>query len=146
MAIALITGTSMGIGLATAVALGRAGHNVYATMRSPHRTPELRTIATQEALPITVLPLDVDDDGSVRGAVEQVLAEQGRVDVLVNNAGIGPNGPIEELPLDVFRQTMETNFFGALGCIQEVLPGMRAQRSGCIINVTSVAGRITVAP
>jgi NAD(P)-dependent dehydrogenase (short-subunit alcohol dehydrogenase family) len=146
MAIALITGTSTGIGLATAVALGRAGHDVYATMRSPHRTPELRIIATQEALPITVLPLDVDDDGSVRGAVEQVLAEQRRVDVLVNNAGIGPNGPIEELPLDVFRQTMETNFFGALRCIQAVLPGMRERRSGCIVNVTSVAGRIAVAP
>jgi NAD(P)-dependent dehydrogenase (short-subunit alcohol dehydrogenase family) len=125
MAIALITGTSTGIGFATALALGRAGHNVYATMRSPHRAPELQTMATQEALPITVLPLDVDDDSSVRGAVAQVLAERGRIDVLVNNAGIGTNGPIEELPLDVFRQTMETNFFGALRCIQAVLPHMR---------------------
>jgi NAD(P)-dependent dehydrogenase (short-subunit alcohol dehydrogenase family) len=106
MAIALITGTSTGIGFATAVALGRAGHEVYATMRSPHRTPELQTIATREALPITVLPLDVDDDGSVSGAVAHVLAAQGRVDVLVNNAGIGPNGPIEELPTKVSKLTM----------------------------------------
>lgn len=146
MAIALITGTSTGIGLATTVVLGRAGHNVYATMRSPHRAPELRTIATKEDLPITIYPLDVDDDGSVRATVKQVLAERGRIDVLVNNAGIGTGGPIEELPLEAFRQTMETNFFGALRCIQAVLPHMREQRSGCIINVTSVAGRIAAAP
>ena len=111
MAIALITGTSTGIGLATAVALGRAGHHVYATMRNPHRAPELQTIATQEALPIVILPLDVDDDRSVQGAVAHVLAERGRIDVLVNNAGITPLGPIEERPLTEFRQTMETNFF-----------------------------------
>lgn len=146
MAIALITGTSTGIGLATAVALGRAGHNVYATMRSPQRAPELQTITTQEALPIVILPLDVDDDDSVRGTVEHVLAECGRIDVLVNNAGIARMGPIEELPLTEFRRTMETNFFGALRCIQAVLPNMREQRSGCIINVTSIAGRIAIVP
>src|SRR5262245_56603391 len=145
MAIALITGTSTGIGLATAVALGHGGHHVYATMRNPHRAPELQTIATQEALPIVILPLDVDDDGSVQRAVAHVLAERGRIDVLVNNAGITPLGPIEERPLTEFRQTMETNFFGALRCIQEVLPHMRGQRSGCIVNVTSVAGRVAQA-
>jgi NAD(P)-dependent dehydrogenase (short-subunit alcohol dehydrogenase family) len=146
MAIALITGTSTGIGFATAVALGRAGHEVYATMRSPSRAPELQTVAAKEALPISVLPLDVDDDGSVREAVRRVLAERGQVDVLVNNAGISPWGSIEELPLSEFRRTMETNFFGALRCIQAVLPHMREQRKGCIVNVTSVAGRIAVAP
>ena len=93
------------------MALGRAGHYVYATMRNPHRAPELQTIATQEALPIVILPLDVDDDRSVQGAVAHVLAERGRIDVLVNNAGITPLGPIEERPLTEFRQTMETNFF-----------------------------------
>jgi NAD(P)-dependent dehydrogenase (short-subunit alcohol dehydrogenase family) len=145
MAIALITGTSTGIGLATAVALGRAGHHVYATMRNPHRAPELQTIATQEALPIVILPLDVNDDRSVQGAVAHVLAERGRIDVLVNNAGITPLGPIEERPLTEFRQTMETNFFGALRCVQAVLPHMREQRTGCIVNVTSVAGRVAQA-
>jgi NAD(P)-dependent dehydrogenase (short-subunit alcohol dehydrogenase family) len=145
MAIALITGTSTGIGLATAVALSRAGHHVYATMRNPDHAPELHTIATQEALPIVILPLDVDDDGSVQGALAQVLAERGRIDVLVNNAGITPLGPIEERPLTEFRQTMETNFFGAVRCIQAVLPQMREQRSGCIVNVTSVVGRIAQA-
>jgi NAD(P)-dependent dehydrogenase (short-subunit alcohol dehydrogenase family) len=146
MAIALITGTSTGIGFATAVALGRAGHEVYATMRSPSRAPELQTMAAKEALPISVLPLDVDNDGSVREAVQRVLAERRKIDALVNNAGISPWGSIEELPLSEFRRTMETNFFGALRCIQAVLPHMREQRNGCIINVTSVAGRIAAAP
>jgi NAD(P)-dependent dehydrogenase (short-subunit alcohol dehydrogenase family) len=146
MAIALITGTSTGIGLATAVALGRAGHNVYAAMRNPKRTSELRTIAKQEVLPIVILPLDVDDDDSVRGAVDRVLAERGRIDVLVNNAGIARLGSIEELPLTEFRKTLETNLFGALRCIQAVLPHMRKQRRGCIINNTSLSGRIAISP
>lgn len=146
MAIAFITGTSTGIGLATAVALGRAGHNVYAAMRDPQRSPELRTIVKQETLPIVILPIDVDDDGSVKGAIDQILSERGKIDVLVNNAGITRIGSIEELPLREFRQTVETNFFGALRCIQAVLPHMRKQRSGCIINNTSLSGRIAISP
>jgi NAD(P)-dependent dehydrogenase (short-subunit alcohol dehydrogenase family) len=145
MAIVLITGTSTGIGLATAVVLARARHEVYATMRHPARAPQLQTIAAQEALPITILPLDVDDEASVRGAVEPLLAAQGRIDVLVNNAGISELGPIETLPLADFHQHMETNCFGALRCIQAVLPAMRTQRRGCIINVSSLAGRLALA-
>lgn len=145
MAIVLITGTSTGIGLATAVACARARHEVYATMRDPARAPQLQTLAQQEGLPVSVLPLDVDNDASVSGAVEHLLAERGRIDVLVNNAGIAPMGAIEEFPLAEFRRTMETNYFGALRCIQAVLPTMRAQRQGCIINVTSVAGQIALA-
>ena len=145
MAIVLMTGTSTGIGFAAAVTLARAGHDVWATMRTPTRAPQLQALAKQEALPITVLPLDVDDDVSVRGAVEHLLAARGRLDVLVNNAGIAPMGAIEELPLAEFRRAMETNYFGAVWCIQAVLPTMRAQRQGCLINVTSVAGRIAQA-
>jgi NAD(P)-dependent dehydrogenase (short-subunit alcohol dehydrogenase family) len=144
MAIILITGTSTGIGLATAVVLGRAGHTVYATMRNPARSPELQAITTKEKLPITILTLDVDNDESVTEVVGQVLDRHGRLDVLVNNAGVGETGPIEELPLGEFRRAMETNFFGALRCIKAVLPGMREQRSGRIINVTSLAGRMVV--
>ena len=147
MAIALITGTSTGIGLATAVTLARGGHTVFATMRNPAGGGgEIRTIAELENLPITVLPMDVDDDASVRDGVDQALAQSGRIDVLVNNAGIAVHGSVEELPLSEFRRTMETNFFGALRCIQAVVPGMRERRQGCIVNVTSVAGRISSAP
>jgi NAD(P)-dependent dehydrogenase (short-subunit alcohol dehydrogenase family) len=145
MAVVIITGTSTGIGFATAVALGRAGHEVFATMRHPERSPALQTLATQEHLPITVLPLDVTQDDSVAQAVQQMLAARGRLDVLINNAGIAPLGAVEELPLAAFRQTMDTNYFGALRCIQAVLPHMRAQHSGCIINVSSIAGRIASA-
>jgi NAD(P)-dependent dehydrogenase (short-subunit alcohol dehydrogenase family) len=145
MAIVLITGTSTGIGFATAVILARAGHDVYATMRDPVRAPQLQALAKQEELPITVLPLDVDDDASVSGVVAHVLAERGRIDVLVNNAGMAPMGAIEELPLAEFRRAMETNYFGAVRCSQAVLPSMRAQRQGCLINVSSVAGRIALA-
>ncbi len=144
MATVLITGSSTGLGLATAVALARAGHDVYATMRNPERSPELQTIARKESLPISILRLDVDRDESVVQAVRQVLAERGHVDVLVNNAGILAFGAVEDLPLDVFRQAMETNYFGALRCIQAVLPSMRERRSGCIVNVTSIGGRITM--
>jgi NAD(P)-dependent dehydrogenase (short-subunit alcohol dehydrogenase family) len=145
MAIVLITGTSTGIGFATAVTLARAGHDVYATMRDPGRAPQLQALAKQEELPISVLPLDVDNDASVHGAVEHLLAARGRLDVLVNNAGIAPMGAIEDLPFAEFRRAMETNYFGALRCIQAVLPTMRTQRQGCILNVTSVAGQIALA-
>jgi NAD(P)-dependent dehydrogenase (short-subunit alcohol dehydrogenase family) len=144
MAVIFITGSSTGIGLATAVAFGRAGHDVYATMRNPDRAPELASIAAKERLPIKILPMDVDNDASVGKAVAGVLAESGRIDVLVNNAGIAVTGPVEELPLAEFRRVMETNYFGALRCIQAVVRGMRERRDGHIINVSSIQGRISI--
>jgi len=142
----LVTGTSTGIGFATALELGRAGHTVYATMRNPVRAPQLGEAAARENLPVKVIVMDVDSDSSVADAVKSIHAEGGRVDVLVNNAGIGTFGSVEELPLDIFRAIMETNYFGALRCIQAVLPEMRERRSGCIINVSSVAGRVANSP
>jgi NAD(P)-dependent dehydrogenase (short-subunit alcohol dehydrogenase family) len=141
MGSALVTGCSTGIGFATAVALGRAGYDVVATMRRPERSPRLQELVTREELPVTILPLDVDSDDSVANAFRTA----GQIDVLVNNAGIGQNFNIEDAPLDHFRETMETNYFGALRCIKAVLPGMRERRSGTIVNVTSVAGRIAAA-
>src|ERR1700730_2041315 len=143
MALALVTGTSTGIGFATAVAFARAGHHVYATMRHPDRAPELASTAAKDKLHIKILPMDVDDDASVIKATAQVLAGGGRIDVLVNNAGIDLKGPIEEVPLAEFRRVMETNYFGVLRCIQAVLPGMRKQGEGHIVNMSSVGGRIT---
>ena len=136
MATIVITGTSTGIGLATAVVLGRADHDVFATMRNPDRSPELKSIAEQENLPITILSLDVNEDDSVARAIKQVKTSRRQIDVLVNNAGIGFLGSVEKMELSVFQQTIETNFFGALRCIKAVLPGMREQKSGCIINVS----------
>lgn len=146
MATVVVTGTSTGIGFATAISLARAGHNVYATMRDLSRSDELRTSATQEGLEIQIRELDVDSDASVKAAIDGILAERGQIDALVNNAGIGIPGPVEELPLLAFRQCMETNYFGAIRCIQAVLPSMRAHQNGCIINVSSVSGRLALAP
>jgi NAD(P)-dependent dehydrogenase (short-subunit alcohol dehydrogenase family) len=142
----LITGTSKGIGLATALVLGRAGHTVYATMRNPTHAPELATTAAKEKLPINVSVMDVDSDNSVKTAIAKIVKDAGHIDVLVNNAGVERNGSIEELPLADFRAVMETNYFGALRCIQALLPDMRRRKSGRIINVTSVAGRVANSP
>lgn len=146
MATVLITGTSSGIGLATALELGEAGHRVYATMRNPARAPELSRQASAEGLPISVLTMDVDSDQSVSDCFASVYRQAGHIDALVNNAGVERHGSVEELPMQAFRATMETNYFGALRCIREVLPRMRERGSGCIVNVTSVAGKIASTP
>jgi NAD(P)-dependent dehydrogenase (short-subunit alcohol dehydrogenase family) len=146
MANVLITGTSSGIGLATALELARAGHHVYATMRNPARATELGERASKEGLPISILTMDVDSDRSVEDGFAAIHRQGEHIDVLVNNAGIERHGSVEELPMEDFRATMETNYFGALRCIRQVLPGMRERRSGCIINVSSVAGKIACSP
>lgn len=146
MANVLITGTSKGIGLSSALTLARAGHTVYATMRNPSRAPQLAEAAAQEKLPIHISAMDVDSDNSVQDGIAKIYKQAGNIDVLVNNAGVGPYGSVEELPLAEFRAVMETNYFGAVRCIKAVLPQMRQRKSGCIVNVTSVAGRVSTSP
>ncbi len=146
MAQVLITGTSSGIGFATAIAFGRAGYKVAATMRNPNRAPELANVAARDNLPITVFTMDVDADASVSEGIGRIVKEIGPIDVLVNNAGIERTGSVEELPLAEFRAVMETNYFGVIRCIQAVVPAMRQRRSGCIINVASIAGRLACSP
>jgi NAD(P)-dependent dehydrogenase (short-subunit alcohol dehydrogenase family) len=146
MASVLITGTSKGIGLEAALACGRAGHRIHATMRNPKQSPELAATAAKEKLPITVSAMDVDNDQSVRDGFAKIQSEHGPVDVLVNNAGVERSSSVEELPLAEFRAVMETNYFGVIRCIQAVAPHMRKRGSGCIINVSSVAGRIANPP
>jgi NAD(P)-dependent dehydrogenase (short-subunit alcohol dehydrogenase family) len=142
----LITGASKGIGLATALIFARAGYNVFAAMRTPDRSSELAETAAREHLPIRVLPMDVDSDVSVRDTMRAVQTQHGPLDILINNAGIVRRGSIEELPVSEFRALMETNYFGALRCIQAVMPEMRRRKSGCIVNVSSVGGRISSPP
>jgi NAD(P)-dependent dehydrogenase (short-subunit alcohol dehydrogenase family) len=146
MATVLITGTSKGIGLEAALAFGRAGHRVHATMRSPAQSPELEQTAARERLRVLVSTMDVDSDQSVSHAIAAIHKDHGPIDVLVNNAGVERAGSVEELPLADFRAVMETNYFGALRCIQALAPDMRQRRRGCIINVSSIAGRLTNPP
>jgi len=146
MASVLITGTSKGIGLEAALAFGRAGHQVHATMRKPAQSPELAETAAREKLPIFVSTMDVDSDESVNRGIAAIQKDHGPIDVLVNNAGVERAGSVEELPMAEFRAVMETNYFGAIRCIKALLPQMRQRRSGCIVNVTSIGGRITSAP
>ena len=146
MANVVVTGCSSGIGLATALTLARAGHSVCATMRNLDRGAALREAVEAEKLSITMQKLDVDSDESVAEAISVIHARIGHIEVLVNNAGVENRGSIEELPLEAFRATMETNYFGALRCIRACLPEMRERRSGCIVNVSSVAGHIAVSP
>ena len=146
MAHVLITGSRTGIGFATTLAFARGGHTVAATMRNADAPTELKTIAKRENLPISVFSIDVDSDSSVAEGIARVTKESGPIDILVNNAGLGPTGSVEELPLQEFRVAMETNYFGALRCIKAVLPAMRQRRSGCIINLTSVTGRLANSP
>ena len=128
----LVTGCSSGIGHATARHLATRGWPVYATARRPE------TLADLEGDGCTTLALDVTDEDSMRSAVERVEADHGAVSVLVNNAGYSQSGTIEEVEMDAVRRQFETNVFGLARMCQLVLPGMRAQRSGKIVNVSSM--------
>jgi NAD(P)-dependent dehydrogenase (short-subunit alcohol dehydrogenase family) len=143
MAVTLITGTSTGIGFATALHFARKGHEVYATMRDPARgAAALQDAARAEGLVINISQLDVDDPASCERAVRDVLADGRRIDVLVNNAGIGDLHVVEKTTDATAKALFETNFFGALRTVRAVLPGMRERRSGAIVNVSSAAGQV----
>ncbi len=142
----LITGTNRGIGMEAALAVGRAGHKVFATMRNPEKAFNLKQQIKDESLDITIYHMDVDADDSDSQCINTIKREHGSIDVLVNNAGIVRHGSIEELPLAKFKAVMETNYFGAVRCIKAVLPSMRKNKNGCIINVSSMAGKISLSP
>jgi NAD(P)-dependent dehydrogenase (short-subunit alcohol dehydrogenase family) len=145
MSVVLVTGSSSGIGLATAIHFARLGDDVYAGVRNPATATELTAAIESEKLPIRPITLDVDDAASVTRGVGEALARSGHVDVLVNNAGIGGGGPIEDVPVDWVKSLFETNYLGAIRMMQAVLPGMRERRSGAIVNVSSIAGRLAIA-
>jgi NAD(P)-dependent dehydrogenase (short-subunit alcohol dehydrogenase family) len=140
--VAIVTGSSGGIGLATSLALARKGYLTYATMRNLAKRDSIQSVADKQQLPIRVVQLDVTDENSVKKAVQSILSEAGRIDLLVNNAGYALTGAFEDIGIDEIEAQYETNVFGVIRVTQAVLPIMRKQGSGRIINISSGAGRI----
>ena len=140
---AVVTGTSSGIGLSSCISLAKAGYNVFAGMRNLEKSDDLLSAAKEAGVNVELLQLDITDDASVTQAFAQV-DKAGGTQVLVNNAGLGGATPLEITPLDEHKQLFETNYFGTVRCIQAVLPKMRENQQGAIINVSSVEGRIAV--
>ena len=145
MPVALVTGCSSGIGLATALVFARQGYEVFAGARNVGGATDLAAAIARDRLSARPLALDVNDDASVKQAVGEVLAKAGGIDVLVNNAGIGGGGAIEEVPLDFARSMFETNYLGVMRMVQAVLPSMRQRRRGAIVNISSIGGRVAIA-
>jgi NAD(P)-dependent dehydrogenase (short-subunit alcohol dehydrogenase family) len=144
--IAVVTGSSSGIGYETSLLLARNQYTTYASMRNLKKSDELLKIASKENIPLKVIQLDVDDDRSVSNAIDSIVKENGRIDVLVNNAGFDLFGSLEELTIEEIKGQFETNFFGAARVTKSVIPTMRKQGSGIIINVSSIGGRIGLVP
>jgi len=140
--VAIVTGSSSGIGFETSLALAREGYFTYATMRDTTKSDKIKEITQKENLKISILELDVDNEKSVKSAIAQILDQKQRIDVLVNNAGWGLWGCVEDVSIDEFKEQFETNFFSIIRLIQDVAPTMRKQSSGTIVNVSSVVGRI----
>jgi NAD(P)-dependent dehydrogenase (short-subunit alcohol dehydrogenase family) len=138
--VAIVTGSSSGIGLDTSITLAQNGFLTYATMRNLDKGSIIETAAEKEKIPIRVVELDVTDDRSVSDAIQRIISEIGKIDVLVNNAGYGLVGAFEDLSMEEIKSQYETNVFGLMRVTQKVLPIMRNQESGIIVNVSSGAG------
>lgn len=140
--VAVVTGANSGIGRAVAIHLATVGYDVYGTVRDMKKADKLLTMADAAGAKLNLVTMDVATDESVRDGMGQILAAAGRVDVLVNNAGVGGNAVLEECPVSLYEDVMNVNVYGAVRCCQAVLPQMRARKSGTIVNITSIAGRL----
>src|SRR5262245_23231154 len=140
--VSVVTGANSGIGRATAIHLAGEGHKVFGTVRAAAKAEKLVAMAEQAGVEVHLVELDVADDDSVRAGFEQILGDAGRVDHLVNNAGVGANGVTEECPSSLYLDSFNVNVVGAVRCAQAVLPQMRERGSGSIVNITSIAGRV----
>lgn len=144
--VALVTGSSSGIGYETSILLARNYFTTYASMRNLKKSDDLLKIISNEKIPLKVIQLDVDDDNSVTNAVKTIVEENSRIDILVNNAGFDMFGPLEDLTIDEIKAQFETNFFGLIRATKAVIPTMRKQQSGTIVNISSLGGRIGLMP
>jgi NAD(P)-dependent dehydrogenase (short-subunit alcohol dehydrogenase family) len=143
--VAVVTGSSSGMGLETSLMLVRNRFHTYATMRKLEgKSNQLVDIAKNENLPLQVIQLNVNDDKSVSDAINRIVREKDRIDVLVNNAGYALVGAFEENSMEEIKAQFETNFFGAVRVMQTAIPIMREQRSGKIVNITSMGGRVAI--
>jgi len=140
--VTVVTGVNSGIGRATAITLAKQGHQVFGTLRSLDKAGKLNAMAAQAGVKLELAVVDVADDESVRNGFREILERAGRIDHLVNNAGVGGNAVAEECPVSLYADVMNVNLYGAVRCIQAVLPQMRARRSGTIVNISSVVGRV----
>lgn len=142
--VALITGCSSGIGYETSILLAKNGFKTYATMRNTDKGNKLKEIAEKENIDLKIIKLDVTDDHSIKNAINEIVQETSRIDVLVNNAGNNIAGAVEDLSIEEFKEQFETNFFGLIRVTKEVLPIMRKQRGGIIVNLSSIVGKIAI--
>lgn len=142
--VAVVTGSSSGIGFQTALLLARNGFSTYASMRDTQKSARITEIANNERLPLQVVQIDVNNDFMVKNAIDKIIDEGKRIDVLVNNAGYGLFGALEDLSIDEIKAQFETNFFGVIRVTQAVLPIMRKQGDGTIVNISSVGGQVGV--
>jgi NAD(P)-dependent dehydrogenase (short-subunit alcohol dehydrogenase family) len=142
--IVLVTGCSSGIGYATCLAFARNNFVTYGSVRDLSKAERIQEITNKEKLPLRIIRLDVKDDESIKLAIQKIISDSGRIDVLINNAGYGLFGPIEEISMDDVKEQFETNFFGIIRLIKVVVPVMRQQRNGTIVNISSMVGRFGV--
>ena len=142
--VALITGCSSGIGYETSILLAQNGFRTYATMRNTDKGDKLKEIAEKENLDLKIIKLDVTDDYSIQNAIKEIVQETNRIDVLVNNAGNNIAGAVEDLSIEEFKEQFETNFFGLIRVTKVVLPIMRKQNNGIIVNLSSITGKMAI--
>jgi len=144
--VAVVTGSSSGIGYETSLLLARNQFTTYATMRNLNKSEKLKGIASRERIPLHIIQLNVNDDSSVEDAIGSIIKENGKIDLLVNNAGYDLFGSLEEASIEEIREQFETNFFGVVRTTKAVIPAMRKQGSGTIVNISSVGGRLGLTP
>src|SRR5229473_5093832 len=142
--VAVVTGSSSGIGFETTLTLARSGFLTYATMRNLGKGETIKSAAAKEGLPLRVAQLDVTEDRSINDAIHSIISDVGKIDVLVNNAGYGLNGAFEDLAMEEIKAQYETNLFGVIRVTQAVLPIMREQKSGIIVNISSIGGKMAM--